>query len=118
MRETTVMEFFPALEAGYEPKNYSFYKEDVPVGSYIAKLDFMLWSKTYMAINCFFTISSSGKKISLSVYKKAGEDDLFSAGDTEVRFVPFGTVMYLVVESNQNGKPVLTSAIVHGNMVG
>lgn len=117
-RETTVMGFFPALEAGYEPKNYSFYKEDVPTGNYLAKLDFMLWSKTFMAINCFFTIKDSGKKISLSVYKKAGEDDLYLAGETEIRFVSFGTFMHLTVESNQNGKPVLKDAVVQGNLVG
>lgn len=117
-RETTVMGFFPALEAGYEPKNYSFYKEDVPTGNYLAKLDFMLWSKTFMAINCFFTIKDSGKKISLSVYKKAGEYDLYLAGETEIRFVSFGTIMHLTVESNQNGKPVLKDAVVQGNLVG
>ena len=116
-RETTVMEFFPALEAGYEPKNYSFQKEDVPTGSYLAKLDFMLWSKTYMAINCFFTIKGSGKKISLSVYKKPGEDDLYLAGETEIRFVSFGAIMQLHVESNQNGKPVLKDAVVEGKLV-
>lgn len=115
-RETTVMGFFPALEAGYEPKNYSFYKQEVPIGNYLAKLDFMLWSKTFMAINCFFTIKDGGKKISLSVYKKAGVDDLYLAGDTEIRFVSFGTMLLLSVESNQNGKPVLKDAIVQGNM--
>ncbi|ETZ20946.1 hypothetical protein [Pedobacter sp. V48] len=46
-RETMVLEFFPVLEAGYEPKNYSYYKEDVPLGNYKATLDFMLWSKSY-----------------------------------------------------------------------
>jgi hypothetical protein len=116
-RTTTVMEFFPALEAGYEPKNYSFMKEDVPIGAYIAKMDFMLWSKTYMAINCFFSIPNSRKKISLSVYKKPGEDGLYLAGETEVRYVPFGSMMYLVVEANQNGKPVLKEATVEGNLV-
>ncbi|MBB2147332.1 hypothetical protein [Pedobacter gandavensis] len=115
-RETTVMGFFPALEVGYEPKNYSFYKEDVPIGVYLAKLDFMLWSKTFMAINCFFTIKESGKKISLSVYKKTGVDDLYLAGETEIRFVPFGAIMQLSVESNLNGKPVLKDAIVEENL--
>lgn len=115
-RETTVMAFFPALEAGFEPKNYSFYKEDVPIGTYLAKLDFMLWSKTFMAINCFFTMKDSGKKISLSVYKKAGNDDLYLAGDTEIRYISFGTMLQLSVEANQNGKPVLRDAVVEGNL--
>ncbi|MBB6271898.1 hypothetical protein HDF26_002355 [Pedobacter cryoconitis] len=117
-RETTVLEFFPALEAGYEPKNYSYYKEDVPLGNYKAKLDFMLWSKTYMAVNCFFTIIKSGKKISLSVYKKPGEDGLYLAGELEVRYVPFGSTLKLVVDANQNGKPILVNAFVEGNTTG
>lgn len=117
-RDTTVMEFFPALEAGYEPKNYSYYKEDVPLGSYKAKLDFMLWSKTYMAVNCFFTIVKSQKKISLSVYKKPGEDGLYLAGELEVRFVPFDAILHLTVDANQNGKPVLVDAFVEGNVTG
>src|SRR5687768_10877641 len=115
-RETTVLEFFPALEAGYEPKNYSYYKEDVPLGNYKATLDFMLWSKSYMAVNCFFTIDGSLKKISLSVYKKPGGEGVYLAGETEVRFVPFGSVMTLTVEANQNGKPILVDAVVEGNV--
>lgn len=115
-RETTVLEFFSALEAGHEPKNYSYYKEDVPIGNYKAKLDFMLWSKTYVAINCFFTVLESQKKISLSVYKKAGEDGLFLAGELEVRYVPFDSVLQLNIEANQNGKPILVNAVVEGNV--
>lgn len=114
-RETTVLEFFPALEAGYQPKNYSYYKEDVPLGTYKAKLNFMLWSKTHMAVNCFFTIVGSQKKISLSVYKKPGEDGAYLAGELEVRFLPFGSTLQLTVEANQNGKPVLIEAFVEGN---
>ena len=117
-RETTVLEFFPALEAGHEPKNYSYYKEDVPLGVYKAKLDFMLWSKTYVAINCFFTILDSNQKISLSVYKKTGEEDLFMAGETEMSYVRFGSDMVLTVESNQNGKPILVDAFVDANVTG
>lgn len=117
-RKTTVLEFFPALEAGYEPKNYSYLKEDVPLGSYLARLDFMLWSKTYMAVNCFFTLQGSGKKISLSVYKQPGEDAPFLAGETEVRCIPFGAIMRLSVEASPSGKPLLKAAIVEGNLKG
>jgi hypothetical protein len=42
MKDTTVIGFYPALEAGYEPRNYSWLTEDVPVGAYEAKLDFMI----------------------------------------------------------------------------
>ncbi|QDW24322.1 hypothetical protein FFJ24_005585 [Pedobacter sp. KBS0701] len=67
--ETTVLEFFPALEAGFDPKNYSYDKKEIPLGSYLAILDFMLWSKSGLTINCFFTLVDSHKKITLSVYR-------------------------------------------------
>lgn len=106
------MNFFPALEAGYDPKDYAYKKEEISTGSYIAKLDFMLWSKSGLTINCFFSIESSGKKISLSVYQKAANQGSYMAGDTEVRYLPFGTSLMLTVERNELGKPRLTAATV------
>jgi len=110
--ETTVLEFFPALQAGHEPKNYSFLKEEIPLGAYPATLDFMIWSKSGLTINCFFTLADSAKKISLSVYKKSSRQGRYMAGDTEVRYLPFGTELELILELNEIGKPVLTDAVI------
>lgn len=52
--ETTVLEFFPALEAGHDPKNYAYAKEQAPLGTYAAKPGFTLWSKSGLTINCFY----------------------------------------------------------------
>ena len=52
--ETTVLEFFPALEAGNDPKNHSYAKEQVPLGTYAAKLGFMLWSKSGLNDQLFY----------------------------------------------------------------
>lgn len=82
--ETTVLEFFPALEAGYDPKNYSYAKEQVLTGTYAANLDFMLWSKSGLTINCFFTLPDSDKKIALSVYRKTANQGRYMAGETKV----------------------------------
>jgi len=110
--ETTVLEFFPALEAGYDPKNYSYAKEQVPLGTYAVKLDFMLLSKSGLTINCFFTLVDSHKKITLSVYHKAANQGRYMAGETEVRYLPFGTELVLTVEANELGKPLLTDMVI------
>jgi len=110
--ETTVLEFFPALEAGYDHKNYSYEKGGVPLGTYSAKLDFMLWSKSVLTINCFFTLVDSHKKITLSVYRKAANQGRYMAGETEVRYLPFGTELLLTVEANELGKPFLTAIVI------
>ena len=110
--ETTVLDFFPALEAGFDPKNYSYDKADIPLGSYRATLDFMLWSKSGLTINCFFTLTGSGKKISLSVFRKAANQERYFAGETEVRYLAFGCLVELTVESNELVKPVLVDLTV------
>ena len=110
--ETTVLNFFPALEAGFDPKNYSYAKGDIPLGTYAAKLDFMLWSKSGLTINCFFTLEDSGKMISLSVYKKTVNQGRYLAGETEVRYLPFGTLLELTVEANELGKAVLSDMVI------
>lgn len=106
------MNFFPALEAGFDLKNYSYAKEDITLGTYAAKLDFMLWSKSGLTINCFFTLPDSGKKISLSVYRKASHQGRYLAGEIEVRYLEFGTLLELTVEANELGKPVLSDMII------
>lgn len=104
---TNVLQFNAALDAGFEPRNYTYKKEDVPLGNYDARLDFMIWSKNGNAINCFFTVFPSGQLISLSVYKNA-EDD-FLLGNLTVGSLIFGSVFHLNVEQNFKGYPRLVS---------
>ncbi|QIL42385.1 hypothetical protein G7074_25860 [Pedobacter sp. HDW13] len=110
--KTTVFELTPDLEVELEPKNYPYGKEDVPLGTYTAKLDFMLWSKSGLTINCFFTLEDSHRKISLSVYRKAANQGRYLAGEIEVRYLPFGTLLELTVEANALGKPRLTNMVM------
>jgi hypothetical protein len=112
MKETTVLGFYPALEAGYEPRNYSWLTEEVPVGEYEAKLDFMIWSKKQVAINCYLTIPNSGQHIRLTAYRNKAED--YMAGATTVRFLPFGSVLLVTVELNGSGNPKWSNAVLVG----
>lgn len=101
------MNFFPALEAGYGPKDYVYAKADIPIGTFTATLDFVLWSKSCLTVNCFFTLLASEKKITLSVYRKAANQDRYMAGETEVRYLPFGTQVEMTIATNELGKPLL-----------
>ncbi|SES23346.1 hypothetical protein SAMN04488023_14610 [Pedobacter rhizosphaerae] len=109
------MNFFPALDAGYEPKDYAYAKADIPIGTFVATLDFMLWSKSGLTVNCFFTLTDSGKKVTLSVYRKAANQDRYMAGGTEVRYLPFGTSVELTIEANELGKPLLVDMVIRKN---
>ena len=112
MQETTVLGFYPALEAGYEPSNYSWVTEDVPVGEYEAKLDFMIWSKKQIAINCYLTTVVSGRHIRLTAYRNKAED--YMAGGVAVRFLQFGSVLLVAVDLNGSGNPKWTNAVLIG----
>lgn len=113
--ETTVLEFFAGLEAGHEPKNYLYAKTDIPIGAFAATLDFMLWSKSGLTVNCFFTLTDSGKKITLSVYRKSANQDRYMAGQTEVRYLPFGTEVELIIEANELDKRLLVDMKLSNN---
>ena len=104
---TKVLQFNAALDAGFEPRNYTYKKDEVPLGNYDARLDFMIWSKNGNAINCFFTVFPSGQMISLSVYKNTDGD--FLLGNLPIDRLDFGSVFHLNVEQNFKGYPRLLS---------
>jgi len=112
MKETPVLGFYPALEAGFEPRNYSWTTEDVPVGEYEAKLDFMIWSKKQVAINCYLTGLNSGQHFRLTAYRNKAED--YMAGAIAVRSLPFGSVLLVTIELNGSGNPKWTNAALIG----
>jgi hypothetical protein len=112
MKDTTVLGFYPALEAGYEPRNYSWTTEDVPVGEYKAKLDFMIWSKKQVAINCYLTTLNSGQHFRLTAYRNKADD--YMAGGVAVRLLPFGSVLLVTVELNGSCNPKWTNAVLIG----
>lgn len=113
MKERTALGFKPALEAGYEPRNYSWSPDVVSVGDYEAILDFMIWSNKHVAVDCYLTTVTDGKKIRLTAYRNKAED--YMAGTTAVACLPFGTRLFVTVALNGNGNPKWTSATVIHN---
>jgi len=112
MREKTAVGFKPALEAGFEPRNYSWSADVVPVGDYEATLDFMIWSNRHVAVDCYLS-TDDGKQIRLTVYRNKADD--YFAGQTAVAYLPFGTRLAVKVELNGNGNPKWTNATVIGD---
>lgn len=58
-----------ALEAGLELKSYSW--EDVPTGTWLARLDFKVWSNKTAAgsLGCYFTSLADGRRYLLSAFR-------------------------------------------------
>ena len=109
---TTVLHFNTAIIGGYEPGNYSWDKQVIPTGKYDARLDFMIWSKKQMAINCYFTTEDNNSKIILSAYRSKDKEEKYLAGNTEMRHIPFNVMMNLEVQLNSMGNPSLKNAVV------
>ena len=110
MKEKTVIGFKPALEGGFQPQNYSWLPDIVPLGEYEAILDFMIWSKKLIAIDCFFTTVSDNRKIRLTAYKNQGED--YMVGGIAVSYLSLGTRLVVSIVLNNKGNPKWKNALV------
>lgn len=42
-KPNNVLSFRTALHTGYQPRDYSYDKDDIPTGEYHIILDFMIW---------------------------------------------------------------------------
>lgn len=58
-----------ALDAGLELKSYAW--EDVPTGTWLARLDFKVWSNKTSAgsLGCYFTSLADGRRYLLSAFR-------------------------------------------------
>jgi len=65
----TILSWNQAIEQGFEPRNFSYKKEDIPIGTHKATLDFKIWAKNAVGISCYFTINETNQKIILTVYR-------------------------------------------------
>lgn len=63
-----VLSWGVALRNGYKHDLYGYTGEAVPLGVIDAMLDFKIWAKNVMGINCYFTDVITQKKFQLTVY--------------------------------------------------
>jgi hypothetical protein len=108
--QTTVLSFYNAIAAAHEPREYTYLREAIPFGTYEVTLDFMIWSKKQVGINCYCTISESKLKVILPVYRN--EDEVYQAGKLDMRFVAFRTKLLVTVEPRGERGVILKEAIV------
>ncbi|MEJ0103727.1 MAG: hypothetical protein WDO19_14745 [Bacteroidota bacterium] len=80
-----VLSWPSALRMGYEPWLYSYMAGDIPTGEFKAVLDFKIWAKKVMGINCYFTQAGTGKKFPLTVYPSA-TTKAYKAGSNRINF--------------------------------
>lgn len=107
--ERNVQSFGMAINSGYNPLDYIFDPEKILVGEYDAVLDFKIWSKRIIGINCYFTKLLTKEKIQLTVYgnKNTG---MYVVPGTAIDFTScaVGIVYHISVTKNSKGKISLT----------
>jgi hypothetical protein len=108
--QTTVLSFYNAIAAAHEPREYTYLREAIPFGTYEVTLDFMIWSKKQVGINCYCTARETGVKVILPVYRNQAEEYL--AGELDMRFVLFSTKLQATVEPRGERGVILKDAII------
>lgn len=104
-RPNNVLSFQAALNAGYQPRDYSYEKDDIPTGEYHVILDFMIWAKKLPAIDLYCTIRQTGQRIKLTVF--LDKERSYRLNHTNVAELAYGSTLAVQVERNTNDNPTL-----------
>jgi hypothetical protein len=104
-----VMSWKEALKKGYEPRLYPFSFGQVPIGEYNAVLDFKIWAKKIMGINCYFTQADTGIKFQLTVY--CGGIGIYRIGNVNFANCLTGCSYKIHVLANEKKRMLFQSAI-------
>jgi len=109
---TNVLSWGVALDKGFEPSEYPYTIDKVPLGEYEAILDFKIWAKKVMGICCYFTQVVSGKKFQLTVYCKGrtGAYKIIEGCGIDFTSCPIGTAYKIKVGANEKKKIVFEKA--------
>jgi len=100
-----VLSFQSALNAGYQPREYTYEKDDIPTGEYHVILDFMIWAKKLPAIDLYCSIKQTGQKIRLTVF--LDKERSYKLHQTNVAELSFGVTLVVQVDRNTNDNPTL-----------
>lgn len=108
-----VLSWGVALRKGYEPGLYEFTAEGVPLGLIEAVLDFKIWAKNIMGINCYFTEVATQKKFQLTVYL-SNRLRLYRLASDGIDFYdcPTGRIYRIHTEHGKSGKVMFADAIL------
>jgi len=101
-----VVSWGTAIRKGYTPGLYTYEGDQVPMGAFAAVLDFKIWAKKVLGINCYFTAIGSGQKFQLTVYCQR-ETGLYRIRGGQLDFTQCpvkGTYSIRTVRNMVNGK--------------
>ena len=98
-----VLSWRVALDQGFEPRVYPYVADKVPMGTMQAKLDFKIWSKNAIGINCYFTSVSTGQKFQLTVFRNEITKQYIIKGGT-LDFATCPIEIVYEIEVGVNGK--------------
>lgn len=98
-----VLSWRVALDQGFEPRNYPYTADKIPIGQMQAKLDFKIWSKKTIGINCYFTALSTGQKFQLTVFRNELTKEYKIKGGA-IDFATCPTEVVYEIEVGVNGK--------------
>jgi hypothetical protein len=104
-KPNNVITYRNAISSGYEPRDYSYDKYNIPNGEYHVILDFMVWAKKLPAIDLYCTIKQTGQKIRLTVF--LDKERSYKLHHTNVAELSFSITLSVQVERNTNGNPTL-----------
>lgn len=112
---SNVMTWKSAVEEGFEPRDYPYAADEIPMGETEAKLEFKIWAKPANTLSCFFTEVVSGRKFQLSVFRRKS-DEVYGLpeGDIDFQVCPTGVVYQIMVRKSDQGRPVFQRAELVG----
>nr|WP_256347570.1 hypothetical protein [Pseudomonas gingeri] len=102
------------MEAGFELKSYSW--ENVPIGTWLARLDFKVWSNKTSAgcLGCYFTSLADGRQYLLSAFRPyRSTARIYTPTDGSIDFSSRGLdgqIFLLEIGKGANGKTKWLSA--------
>lgn len=109
--EHNVWLFKTAIRNGYSPRLYSYDPMQVPLGEFIAVLDFKTWSKRIIAINCYFTKMNTDEKFVVTVYCNNQTGKYKIPGSTiDFSNCPMSIAYRITICKNDKGKIILSKA--------
>jgi hypothetical protein len=109
--ERNVYSFKVAIAKDYEPRLYCYEPDKIPLGVFDARLDFKIWSKRIIAINCYFTRIDTDERLVVTVCCNH-ETSRFQLSQSTVDFsqCPTDRIYRLQIIKNEKGKVLLEKA--------
>lgn len=103
-----------ALGKGYSPWLYGYTTGEVPTGKLDAVLDYKIWAKKLMAINCYFTQVSNGRKFQITVYYNHSSKGYYIDG-IDFSNCLNAVIYFLIISRDNIGWPFLKAACFFAN---